>query len=214
MAKFISMGADVVTEWTVSEFMQAGMNLKSAKTLPNIDQKKEIERIRTQAELKINIAGISHGLIDKNELTNTDSLTLTNKELIIVSFTLFIAGQEMKSSGSNLTNEVKHTIQKSQSGEFLVFDNIKVMDKDEVVRQLVSLTLKLRQYCCQHQYLQDAGLKVPCVGSLENFSHNLPSVFIFFVILQKRKGRLLRSVFIESFGFFCPAFSQYPTRQP
>lgn len=37
MAKFISMGADVVTEWTVSEFMQAGMNLKSAKTLPNID---------------------------------------------------------------------------------------------------------------------------------------------------------------------------------
>jgi hypothetical protein len=143
-AKFISKGADVVTEWTVREFMQAGMNLKSANTLPKIDYKKEIERIRTQPELKLNITGISHGLIDKKELSNIDSLTLTNKELRIVSFTLFMAGHEMKSAGCAFTNEMKDTIQKSQSGEFLVFDNIKVMDKDKAVRQLVSLTLKLQ----------------------------------------------------------------------
>ena len=143
-AKFISKGADVVTEWTVREFMQAGMNLKSANTLPKIYYKKEIERIRTQPELKLNITGISHGLIDKKELLNIDSLTLSNKELRIVSFTLFMAGQEMKSSGCDFTKEMKHTIQKSQLGEFVVFDNIKVMDKNKAVRQLVSLTLKLR----------------------------------------------------------------------
>ena len=143
-AKFISKGADVVVEWTVKEFMQAGMNLKSANTLSKIDYKKEIERIRTQPELKLNINGISHGLIDKKELSSIDSLTLVNKELRVVSFTLFMNGQEMKSSGSAFTNEMKHTIQKSQSGEFLVFDNIKVVDKDNEVRQLVSLTLKVK----------------------------------------------------------------------
>jgi hypothetical protein len=143
-AKFISKGADVVTTWTVKEFMQAGMNLKSANTLSKIDYKKEIERIRTQPELKLNITGISHGLIDKKELASIDSLTLVNNELRVVSFTLFMAGQEIKSSGCAFTKEMKHTIQQSQSGEFIVFDNIKVAGKDNSVRQIASLTLKLK----------------------------------------------------------------------
>lgn len=143
-AKFLSKGADIVTEWTVKEFMQAGMNQKSANTLSKIDYKREIERIRTQSELKLNIKGISHGLIDKMELSKIDSLVLSNTDIRIVSFTLFMAGQEMKSSGCTLTNEMKHAIQKGESGEFLVFDNIKVMGKDKAMRQLASVTLKLR----------------------------------------------------------------------
>ena len=50
-AKFISKGADVVIEWTVKDFMQAGMNLKSANTLPKIDYEKEIEKLRTLIKL-------------------------------------------------------------------------------------------------------------------------------------------------------------------
>jgi len=143
-AKFTSRGADVVAEWTVKEFMEAGWRLKLSNELPDIDYKKELEKLRSQSVLKLQINGISHGLIDKKELLNIDSLTLTDKELKVVSFTLFVAGQEMKSSSSLLTNEMKQTMERSEQGEFLSFENIKVVAKDGMVRKLASLSLRLK----------------------------------------------------------------------
>ena len=143
-AKFTIRGADVVTEWTVKEFMQAGMNLKSGNKLNDIDYKNEITRIRSQPELKLKINAISHGLIDKKELLNIDTLTLTVKEFKVVSFNLFVAKQEMQSSNCLLTNEMKQTIERTEPGEFLVFDNIKVVANDGLVRQLASLSLRLK----------------------------------------------------------------------
>lgn len=143
-AKFTSIEADVVTEWTVKEFMEAGMRLKATNELPNIDYMKAIEKLRSPFELKLKISGISHGLIDKQQLLNNDSLNLTQENFQVVSFTLFVAGQEMKSSGCRLTNDMKYAIKKTEPGEFLVFDNIKVVGKETIVRQLVSMTLKVK----------------------------------------------------------------------
>jgi len=143
-AKFTSKGADVVIEWTVKEFMEAGWRLKHSNELPDIDYKKELERVRSQPVTKLKIGCISHGIIDKRDLLNIDSLSLTDKELRVVSFNLFVAGKEMKSSNYLLTNEMKQVIESCEPGEFIVFDNIKVVAKDNIVRQLASLSLRLK----------------------------------------------------------------------
>jgi len=143
-AKFTCIGADVVTEWTVKEFMEAGMRLKATNELPNIDYKKAIEKLKSPFELKLKISGISHGLIGKQQLLNIDSLNLTQENFQVVSFTLFVAGQEMKSSSFRLTNDMKYAIEKTKPGEYLVFDNIKVVGRENIVRQIVSMTLKVK----------------------------------------------------------------------
>ncbi|MFN8290741.1 MAG: hypothetical protein U0U70_10815 [Chitinophagaceae bacterium] len=142
--KFTSKGADVIIEWKVKEFMEAAWRLKLSNQLPDIDYNKELKRLRSQSVIKLKISGISHGLIDKKELLNIDSLFLTDKEFRIVSFNLFVAEKEMKSSNCSLTNEMKEMIESSDPGEFVVFDNIKVVAKDNKVRQLASLSLRLK----------------------------------------------------------------------
>ncbi len=142
--KFTSKGADVVIGWTVKEFMEAGWRLKLSNELPDIDYNKELERLRSQSVIELKISGISDGLIDKKELLNIDSLSLTDKEFRVVSFNLFVAEKEMKSSNCTLTKEMKQMIERSEPGEYIIFDNIKVVAKDNIIRQLASLPLRLK----------------------------------------------------------------------
>ncbi|MBZ0205282.1 MAG: hypothetical protein K8H89_03075 [Flavobacteriales bacterium] len=143
-AKFTSKGVDVAVEWTVKEFMEAGWRLKLSNKLPDIDYNKELERLRSRPGIELKINGISHGLIDKKELLNIDNLILADKEFRVVSFNLFVAEKEMKSTNCTLTVEMKQMIERLEPGEFIAFDNIKVVGSDNMVRRIASLSLKIK----------------------------------------------------------------------
>lgn len=143
-AIFTSMSADIVTSWTVKEYMQTGMRLRSANKLPHIDYRKSIENIRNTAKNKIEISGIHEGLIEKEELLKIDTLVLTVDKFKIISFVLITPQKSFKSSGNAITNEMKSAINELAPGDILIFEDIDVLVPDNTMRRLQSIGVKLK----------------------------------------------------------------------
>jgi len=94
--------------------------------------------------IKLKIDGIRHGLVDKNELLKLDSLTFTTNAFKVLSFTLYVGEQKLNSLNKNLTDEMKQAIEKAASGQIIYFTDIKAAYKDNAVRQLNPIRLKLQ----------------------------------------------------------------------
>ncbi len=143
-AKFTIQSGCIRTTWTVSGYMQFGAKLKSSNELTAFDYKLEMEGLKHKNVTKLKVDGIRHGLVDKNELLKLDSLTFTTNVFKVLSFTLYVSDQKFKSSDSSLTDEMKQAIAKAASGQIIYFADIKAAYKDNAIRQLNPIRLKLQ----------------------------------------------------------------------
>lgn len=143
-AKFTVQGGCVVMSWTVSGYMQFGAKLKSSNELTAFDYKSEMERLKHKNVTKLKVDGIRHGLVDKNELLKLDSLTFTTNEFKALSFTLYVGDQKFNSLNRNLTDEMKYAIEKAASGQIIYFADIQAVYKDNSIRYLNPVVLKLK----------------------------------------------------------------------
>lgn len=94
------------------------------------------------------VAGIINGVISKNALLKVDSLSCSEKNITIVSFTMTINKNgnlyELNSANNMLTAEMKKSINELESGNKLYFENIKAKFSDGSWRSMNAISLKIQ----------------------------------------------------------------------
>jgi hypothetical protein len=143
-AKFISKGGCVKTSWRVNELMKFALVNKSKNKSKNINYKERIQQLESQKPIELLLRHISHNIIEKDQLLKSDSLTFSDSNIKIKSFSIYLNEQEFQSRNNYLTEEMKSSIKMSKSGDKIYFENIKVIWNDNIVRQMASSSFKLK----------------------------------------------------------------------
>jgi hypothetical protein len=90
------------------------------------------------------IAGLNSGMIDKEKLMKAESLTCSEKNYKIISFTLLGFGGELKSKGDTLTQEMKRSFGEMRSGSKLIFSDITANTSEGKTISLSPIILKIK----------------------------------------------------------------------
>ena len=96
----------------------------------------------------VRIEGIKYSVISKDSLMHVDSLTCSDEQFKIISFTMTttIPNSDVwnDSSTSNLmTKTMKQMIHRAVSGQRIWFENIKAKGTDSEIRFLEAITLRV-----------------------------------------------------------------------
>jgi len=153
-AKFTTGSTDVIIQWTVIESMQAHMNSLIYNKRSNADLNGWIENIRCmryENERYSPIAGVHHGIIDKDSLLKLSSLSYSIDGFKTISFTIttysIIGGTARERtfrSRHGMTRRIKRAIGKSKPGDRIFFDDIKVKFPDKLIRTMTPIALKIK----------------------------------------------------------------------
>lgn len=141
-ARYTTMPTDVVTTWTVSEYMQATIKYKSDKV---IDYDERIASIRKKP--RILLQGEHHGMIEKEDILKVDSLVCNLSGFKVHSFSMAVKTNskiyELKSGSSVFTSAMKGRIKKLKQGDKIFFEDIRVCGSDGT-RMLVPLSITIK----------------------------------------------------------------------
>jgi hypothetical protein len=142
-AEYKDSPTDVVTTWTVSDFMQTVLKFKIDKKIPNSagDFESRLKTVRDR--FRIIIPGEYHGIISKDSLLVIDSLAYPSKEYKIVSFSLLDINKTIVTNNI-FTEEIRNYIRNMASGDFLVISEIFVEDSNKRRRKVPSIALEIK----------------------------------------------------------------------
>jgi hypothetical protein len=135
-AQFIHGPTDLVMTWTVSRYMQIKLKSKSYNktfnTADNFESRLENLRSRLKKTNRIYIPGEYHGMVTKDDLLLTDSLTCTLQGYRVISFSL-ISDTKTFSTNNVFTQEIKDFIRTMTSGDRIYIDDIRVEFPDKTI---------------------------------------------------------------------------------
>jgi hypothetical protein len=141
---FEAIGADVVINWRMIDYMQAGMRAWSSKQLHKIDYEKELKHLKAASLYKPGLEGLRHGIVEQEQLLKTEQLMLRDSTNKIASFILYAGDHKIQSVDNRLTPEMKEMIKKTAPGEVVIFDTIKVFNERQRIWQLPSFVIQLK----------------------------------------------------------------------
>ena len=146
-AEFLVQSVDVVFTWTVREYMQSFLNIKSLifKSDTSDYFKFQLENLqnRLRNKMEIKISGEYEGKISKEELLLVDSLKCSSERFRVISFYMKVANKTFVTENI-FTQEMKDSIRDMKTGDRLFIDNIMVEVPDRKVRRHVPLILEIR----------------------------------------------------------------------
>ena len=123
-------------ECSVIDFMKIGLIPRRENKYPKVNYKRMLEKLRNDEKNEPRIAGVQHGKIEKSDFLKLNALDFRNKEFSVASFTFYANGKVIKSLSNEITKEMKALVENMNSGDAIIFEDIKVMARDNSIRSI------------------------------------------------------------------------------
>ena len=139
---FSYMSADVVTSWTVGEYLQTALTYKKDMKFDISDRLKEI-----RLTPRLVLHGERHGIMQKEDMLRIDSLIYNTGDRTIISFSMTgtkdTAIHQMRSASNSLTSAMKEYLRETVSGDSIYFEDINSRGPDDTVRRMGTIRLRV-----------------------------------------------------------------------
>ncbi|MBX2905422.1 MAG: hypothetical protein KF744_05250 [Taibaiella sp.] len=144
-AKFTSISVDIVSTWSVSQYMETSAYRGPDNKPKTVDFRARLEEIKKRRPYNL-VPGARHGIIPKDSLLRLSELPSPIEGFRITSFRVSILKAkediEVLSEGdSTFTKQMKERIETLSSGDRIFIEDVKAKGPDNKERQLGSVVL-------------------------------------------------------------------------
>ena len=139
---FSYMSADVVTSWTVGEYLQTALAYKKDM---KFDFSARLKEIRLTPRLVL--PGERHGSMKREDMLRIDSLIYNTGDRTIISFSMTgtkeTAIHQMRSASNSITSAMKEYLRETFPGDSIYFEDINSRGLDDTVRRMGTIRLRV-----------------------------------------------------------------------
>lgn len=140
--RFTESNGDVTHTWKVFDYMKMAYAAKQTQKLKRLDYSKEIQKIRNKP--RVMISGVRHGLVNKEDLLQLDSLSYSLSASKVISYRIDINSVTLHSESNQITELMKVEIKKLNARDKVYIYDIKVRGNDNIIRNIGSINLRVR----------------------------------------------------------------------